>query len=48
MSKKTVREDVYALFFAAKLSVVVVGAFIFAFGLDIYDMVQAIEQMYGG
>ncbi|QQR78710.1 MAG: hypothetical protein IPJ68_00265 [Candidatus Moraniibacteriota bacterium] len=47
MSKKPVREDVYMLFFAAKLYVIVVGAFIFAVGLDIYHTVEAIEKMYG-
>ena len=47
MSKKEVREDVYALFFAAKLSVVV-GAFVIAIGLDIYHAAQAIGKTYGG
>ncbi|MGB4834028.1 MAG: hypothetical protein WBP40_03300 [Candidatus Moraniibacteriota bacterium] len=48
MSKKEVREDVYALFFAAKLSVIVVGAFVIAIGLDIYHAAQAIGKTYGG
>lgn len=47
MPKKTVREDVYALFFVAKLSAIIVGAFIFAIGSDISDAVEAIEKMYG-
>jgi hypothetical protein len=47
MSKKEVREDVYAMFFAAKVYVIFVGAFIFALGSDVYDAVVAIEKMYG-
>jgi hypothetical protein len=47
MPKKAAREDVHVMFFAAKLSLIVVGAFVFALGSDVYDAVRAIERIYG-
>ena len=46
MPKKEVREDTHAWVFAAKVYVVVVGVFLFAFGLDIYDAIQSIGSLY--
>lgn len=48
MSKKDVREDTHAWFFAAKLYVIFVGAVVFAISSDIYDAFQAFQQTYGG
>ena len=47
MPKEEVRPDTHAWFFAAKVYVIVAGAFIFALGADVYDAIQAIEKMYG-
>lgn len=46
MPKKEVREDTYAWVFAAKVYVIVVGAFVFALGFDIYDAVQSVSSLY--
>jgi hypothetical protein len=48
MAKKEVREDVYAMFFAAKVSIMVVGAFVIAIGLDVYHAALVIGATYGG
>ena len=48
MAKKEVREDVYAMFFAAKVYVMVVGAFVIAIGMDIYHAAVAFGATYGG
>lgn len=46
MPKKEVREDTYAWVFAAEVYVIVVGVFLIAIGLDVYDAVQSIGSLY--
>lgn len=48
MPKKEVRPDTHAWFFAAKLYVAVVAAFVFAIGFDVYHAAIAIGKTYGG
>lgn len=46
MPKQEIREDTHAWIFAAHLYVLVVGAFVFAIGLDIREAIRLIGQTY--